>query len=147
MTREISLVIDRPDLQTWQQRSLYGLITLLLWVLWVYLWTPLLSLLAWVLGIRIFVVEMLLPANMTYVQELFLYGQVVLLMVVVMLAWSRYNIWRFRDNERRTHQPSLTPEDEAAYYGVDPALIHQLRKANSAIVHYDEHDRLIAVRE
>ena len=147
MSRGLPLIIERPELQTWRQRSLYGLITLLVWVLWVYLWTPLLSLLAWALGVRVFVVEMLLPANMTYMQELFLYGQLVFLMLVVMLAWSRYNIWRFRGMDRRKHQGPLTAEDEAAYYEIDSALIRQLRNADSAIVHYDENDRLVRVQE
>ncbi len=146
MNKSLPPIIERPELQTWQQRSLYGLVTLLLWGLWMYLWTPLLSLVAWVLGVRFFVVEMLLPTNMTYVQELFIYGQVILLMLVLILAWSHYNIWRFRGKERRSHQPPLSPADEADWYGIDPKLVEQLRETRSAVVHYDDNNRLVTVQ-
>ena len=47
-----SPLIERPDLQSPQQRTLYGALTLAFWALWFYLWLPVLALLAWALGFQ-----------------------------------------------------------------------------------------------
>src|ERR1017187_7341901 len=46
-------IIDRPSLQTARQRLIYGSVTLGFWVLWIYLWLPIVGLIGWALGIRI----------------------------------------------------------------------------------------------
>jgi biofilm PGA synthesis protein PgaD len=47
-----SPIINRSDLQTPRQRTLYAMLTLAFWAFWLYLWVPLLALLAWALGIQ-----------------------------------------------------------------------------------------------
>lgn len=45
MTRH--LIIDRPDLQSWRQRAVFGSLTVMFWMLWLLLWLPLITLLGW----------------------------------------------------------------------------------------------------
>ena len=42
-----SLIIDRPDLQSWSQRAISGALTTFFWLLWFALWMPLLTLTGW----------------------------------------------------------------------------------------------------
>lgn len=136
------LIIERPDLQARGQRALYSLITLAAWALWGYLLTPLLSLAAWALGLRAFVEEMLLPQNLDYLHEVLLYASILLLVLTVIVGWSRYNLRRFRGVDRRAAPSPLRPEEEAAFYHLDPQLLIELKQARVATLVFDEQHRL-----
>ncbi|HEV8078806.1 MAG TPA: poly-beta-1,6-N-acetyl-D-glucosamine biosynthesis protein PgaD, partial [Marinobacter sp.] len=64
------LIIERPELQTPTRKTLSSVITFLAWTLWIYLWLPLLSIIAWGAGIQMLIVEVFLPDNYEDLQEL-----------------------------------------------------------------------------
>jgi biofilm PGA synthesis protein PgaD len=140
------LIIERPDLQSRTQRTLYTLITLLAWGFWMYLLAPLLSLAAWAVGIHAFFVEMLLPQNLNYLRELLLYAAVLLSVLISIVAWSQYNLYRFRGADRRAAPQALNAEDEAAFYELDLQSVSLLKQARVATVFFDEQHRLKQLR-
>ena len=66
------------------------------------------------------------------------YLSVALLLLVVLVSWSRYNTWRWRGKERRTRFPNLNVETVPSYFGADPALVEQLRSAAVVTIHSDK---------
>lgn len=98
------LVINRPDLVPPGQKFTAWGITLVFWAALLYLWQPLISLLAWGLNIRLFYNHMiLLGGYQTFLQLLTEYLQVIALLGGSLIIWARINQWRFRGNERRRH--------------------------------------------
>lgn len=140
------LIIERPDLQSRTQRTVYTLITLLAWSLWMYLLAPLLSLAAWALGLHAFFVEMLLPQNFDYLRELLLYAVVLLSVLATIIAWSQYNLYRFRGVDRRAAPQALRAEEEAQYYQLDLQTVGMLKETRVSTVFFDEQHRLRRVR-
>jgi TM2 domain-containing membrane protein YozV len=45
-------IIERADLQTLRHRTVSGVLTVLFWAIWFYLWLPFLALLAWAAGLE-----------------------------------------------------------------------------------------------
>lgn len=96
------LIINRPDLVAPGQKYTALGITLLFWGALLYLWQPLISVLAWGLNIRLFYNHMiLLGGYQAFVQLLSEYLQVVLVLGGGLIVWARINLWRFRGKERR----------------------------------------------
>lgn len=132
------LIIERPDLQSRATRTIYSLVTLVAWLSWLYLWMPLLSLLLWALGVRLFAQELVLPHNFNYLGQLALYGIVMAGLLTLVVCWSQYNFRRFRGVDRRAAPELLAVEDEARHYHLDPQLVRELKAARVATVFYEE---------
>lgn len=96
------LIIERPDLQTWPTLLGSRLFTAAMWVLYTYLWLPLLTLFAWMLGMRVAYQQMVEFGGYHIVLGLGLMITVVILLLGGgLLTWARINFYRFRDVERR----------------------------------------------
>src|SRR5271157_5746235 len=98
------LIIDRPELQTARQRLLFGSMTLFFWVVWIYLWLPILALIGWSLGFTIAYRQMVILNG--YVGLLHLmkyYLAVIFFLGTSLLGWAYYNFLRFRGVNRRAH--------------------------------------------
>ncbi|MDZ7778445.1 MAG: poly-beta-1,6-N-acetyl-D-glucosamine biosynthesis protein PgaD [Gemmatimonadota bacterium] len=132
------LVVDRPELQRDPQRIIYSSLTLIAWVAWVYLWLPLVSLIGWYFGVRIFVREIVIPDARTMTMVVLTYLAVVIVLGGTLLVWSRYNVRRFRGNERREEAPPLDDADVRDWFRIEQALLERLRSADSMILHLDD---------
>ncbi len=135
-------IINQPELQSSRMRIAYATLTALLWALWLYLWIPLLTMIAWGMGLRVFFIEMLLPENLDYLRELLSYLQILVGILLVILAWSHYNLRRYGDLQRRKGAQPLTPGSEAAHYDLDLESVLSLKRARLATVTYDASNRL-----
>ena len=136
------LVVDRPELQRNPQRMVYSTLTLIAWVVWAYLWLPLVSLVGWYFGITIFVREIMIPDSRTFTMVVLTYLTVVIVLGGSLLAWSGYNLRRFRGKERREDVPPLDDADVREWFGIDQELLERLRAAESMTLHLDEDGHL-----
>jgi biofilm PGA synthesis protein PgaD len=64
---------------------------------------------------------------------------------VLLIAWARYNQFRFRGKERRKAVPMITVDDFARMYDFPSAEIARWQAARILVVHHDPDGRLIAV--
>lgn len=97
-----ALIINRPDLVPSGQKLTAWSITLVFWGALLYLWQPLLSILAWGLNIRLFYNHMiLLGGYQTFLNLLTIYLSVIATLGGALVLWARVNQWRFRGRERR----------------------------------------------
>ena len=134
------LIIDRPELQSTGQRVIYPVITFIFWMLWVYIWLPLLSLIAWGFGVQLFYDEMILANGFEVFAELAgTYAIVILVFATALLGWAQYNWIRFRNKERRRATDPVRREEMAEYFKVDPNYLMAWHDSHRIVVHHNEH--------
>ena len=141
------LIIDTPSLQSLRQRYGYALLTLLFWILWFYLWIPLISLVAWLLGIELFHREMIVLDGLRGLLDLLgWYGLTIALLGGCYTGWALYNQLRFRGKSRRRSPPPVEPLELAAAFDIEPALILPLQEAKRIVIVHDEEGRIRAIK-
>lgn len=131
-------LIERPELQGIGRSALFASLTGLAWGVWAYLWLPVITLVAWLMGIRLFRGQVALVDPEPYVVFLGWWGVTIAGVLVLLLMWAVYNILRYSgDRNRRRSTPALALEDVADGFGVDPELVRRLRACR--IVTIDPH--------
>ncbi|MBX3679538.1 poly-beta-1,6-N-acetyl-D-glucosamine biosynthesis protein PgaD [Cognatazoarcus halotolerans] len=144
--RATPLIIERPDLQSWQQRFVSRTLTLVFWVGWVYLWLPAITLVGWLAGLERFHFHMIvLEGYQGFLGLLVLYAVVIFSMGFALVLWAKYNHWRFRGVERRRMRPTVSAEALGTMIGVQAADIERWRDARIAVVHHDAHGQVVMV--
>ena len=140
-------LIERGDLpQSPRQKLLYGALTLGFWALWLYLWLPLLALLAWTLGLQLAYKYMIVLGGLDEVIRLLsLYGLIIGLLGGSLIAWAFYNIYRFTGVERRVTNPPITALEIARDFGMDPLSVRAWQVARSLRATHDPEGRIVRV--
>ena len=118
------------------------LITIVFWGLWIYLITPLLSLLLWMGGVYLFVDRMIaMGGYQTFASHLVDYSITIFVMWLLLTLWVLWNLLRYGKRNRRSTGPGLvTSQDIAATIGSEPATVDQLRASREIFLHFDEND-------
>jgi biofilm PGA synthesis protein PgaD len=107
------------------------LVTSALWVVYGYLWLPVISLLAWYYGID-FAYEMVLAAGGqdALIGTLIWFSIVFLLVLLVIVSWSGFQYSKFKGKkDRRNSVATIDPIEERDLWQIDEALQAQI-KAN-----------------
>ena len=131
-----------PEELTPRERARDTLITAMLWAVYLYLWVPLVSLLAWAMGfefaydvmVRAGGAQDLLPILLEY-------------LVVVSIIFSGFTIWsvsnrlRFRDLNRRARRAPVADDALAEYFRVPVEQIAAMRSRKVIHVSVDEEGR------
>lgn len=132
------LIIHRPDLQHKRQRWMFSAITLMAWLLWIYLILPLVTLLAWALGILVFRVQILSPfAGQDFIKFSGDMLQVIMALGFMFFAWSRYNFYKFSRYQRRHPIPNVNTEEIAHYFRLSPPVVEWARTMRQMTVDVD----------
>ena len=130
------LLIERPERQKPLQRVTFAFITMLAWTLWVSLWLPLLTLIAWLLGLDDIYIKLGLDHPFRAVGDLNLVLSVASICALSLGSWAFYNRVRFAGKQKR-HANRLVDIAEMA-----PALeasLHtaqQLRSSRRSVLHF-----------
>lgn len=144
MTR---FIIDRPDLQSMTQKYGFGSLTLLLWVVYLYLWIPFISVMAWLIGAHLFHHHVIERGGLRQLAlDLRQYGLVVGVMVAVYLAWAVSNYLRFRHTRRLGNAPEVTLAMLAGHFNVDEAEVERLQALRICEISHDEDGNVVAMR-
>lgn len=141
------LIIHRPQAVPRARRVVTRVLTVVAWSLYLYLWLPLITLLAWWLSLR-FGIEQLrvVDAPPAIDEALFvMLGYVALLAIVVFIGWAEYNRLRYGRRERRQAGPPVTLEASARALGLSPELAAALRQQRVATVALDARAAVVAI--
>lgn len=143
------LIIDRPDLVPPGQKLTAMGITLLFWAALLYLWQPLLSLIAWGLNLQLFYNHMiLLDGYRIFLRLLSFYLVVIVCLGGGLILWARINQWRFRGKERRVlHHTATDMAQLTGVFGISEPMRDQALAQRIVTVHFGqggEIDRLAA---
>lgn len=123
------LIIDNPRLVRPGQKFTALGITLLFWGMLLYLWQPLISLLAWGFNIQLFHSHMVMRGGyQALLDVLWFYGLVIVCLACVLLAWARLQWWRFRNGGRRRSSERIGAEAMAAHFGVSTEQLQAARR-------------------
>lgn len=134
------LIIDRPDLQTWRQRAVFGALTAAFWVGWFVLWLPAITMAGWLFfGLRFKFHMIDLDGFTGFLGLLSVYALVIVGMGGSLLLWAKYNHLRFRGVERRRDFPVPTVAEIAKAKGLSEPAIQQARRYQVMTVHHDDH--------
>ena len=132
------ICIDAPMLQSSRERMRDTLVTGFMWILYVYLWLPLISLMAWVMGFE-FAYDVMIrsggAASMRTV--LYWYAVAIVTILIVFGTWSLSNRWRYGAQNRRTALDPVSDESFMAYFGVSPEELARLRGSRSLTLELD----------
>ncbi len=140
------LIIDRPDLQAWQQKAVFGALTAAIWVAWIFLWMPLITLLGWVFFGYQFQFHMLdLDGYKGFLNLLIIYGVVVIGMGGALVLWAIYNHIRFRGVDRRHASAPPTSTEIAAWIDHPSSAVNAWRSYAIMTVHHDDHGGITRV--
>jgi biofilm PGA synthesis protein PgaD len=141
-----SPLIERPDLQSARQRTLYGALTLAFWGFWIYLWLPVLALLAWALGVQqAYKYMVVLGGYLEVIRVVGLYSLVVFLLGGGLVLWANYNIFRFSGAEQRISALVVSPEEIGRHFGQDPESVARWQTEKLLTITHDQAGRLVEV--
>lgn len=139
-------LIDRPDSASRRRRTAYGMITAIAWALYVYLWLPLVTLLAWVLGARTGYAQLYLAQERIDPFVILSLPLIALVCGAVLVAWAEYNRARFADADARRRAPAVAANDVADALGATRDLLPRLRDARVVVLELDDAARPLAAR-
>jgi biofilm PGA synthesis protein PgaD len=111
------------------QRTREALVTSLLWVVYGYLWLPLISLIAWYYGID-FAYESVQKAGGAEALILMLiwFSIAFLIILLIVVSWSGYQYSRFKGQKnRRNRTPDLDAEEEREVWQIGAPLQAQIK--------------------
>ncbi len=134
-------IIDRPELKTPWRYLLEGSFTLAFWALWIYWISPILTVLLWIMGVRIFYSELFSQEGLLELFSILKQAGLVLVLIAgTLLGWSYYNYMQFlhRGERRRTYVPYCQDEDVAEFFRIDPNLLREAKKHSRVEIHLGE---------
>lgn len=139
-------IIYRPDLQSVRRRHVYAGVSVVAWLVWLYLFVPLLTLIVWAFGVHRFDSYLLeSPANSAHV--FLVYGAIIVAAGMAFLLWATYNLVRFRQGDRRAAPEAVTANETAAYFGLREDQLGALRTLQVVWVHHDESGAISRVNQ
>jgi len=107
-----NFIIDTPKLQTLRLKYSSALLTLVFWIIWFYLWVPLITLAGWWFQIRFFQQEMLRVDGLdAFLEVLPVFIAVTFVLTGTLGVWALYNYTRFKGLDRRRSLPPVVKED------------------------------------
>jgi biofilm PGA synthesis protein PgaD len=134
--------IQAPELLSGPERTRDTVFTALMWVVYMYLWAPLISLLAWLLGFELAYEVMIRTGGANGLGDVLLnYGIAIVSIFVIITVWSMGNKLRYGKLMRRRSVNEITLAPMAEYFGVDVASAARLRSMKLVEIRFDEAGR------
>lgn len=132
-------IIDVHHLLSRSRRRNEVAFTALMWSLYAYLWTPMISLLAWWAGLDIAYESMIEDGGLQgllFVLRWYIVSITVIFIVIA--AWSSNNRRRFRGKERRHFTPPVSDQELMFHFGVASGQLEMMRAASVMSIKLDE---------
>lgn len=126
-------------------QTFHGAITLLAWVLYAYLWLPVITVIAWLLGIRTTYIEL---AVKNYDFDKNTFGILLALgavATVLLIGWAEYNRHKFGRHDRRTPISDVGVDDVANSLQADAGVSRALAGSKSITLAMGEDARPVGV--
>ena len=133
------MIIEKPELQTPVERYGWSTVTFAFWMLYVYLWIPLLTLVAWWVGAKLLNYHMIeLNGYKGLIDQLGLYSVIIIMLSITLIGWAEIDRMRFKNQMRRVDHLPLTDREIAMKLNLHEHQLRQLREKNSMKVHFSE---------
>ncbi len=109
---ENKFIIDTPKLQTLRLKYTSTLLTFIFWVVWFYLWVPLITVVGWWFQISFFQHEILVADGLeAFLDVLPTFIGIATSLISILAIWAFYNFSRFKGKDRRKALPAIQQSD------------------------------------
>ncbi|WP_423822537.1 poly-beta-1,6-N-acetyl-D-glucosamine biosynthesis protein PgaD [Salinisphaera sp. SPP-AMP-43] len=142
-------IIHRPDLQNPLRRGGNGLVTILAWAVWIYLFLPALEVISQLLGYTQFPFGLrapISPSTDQTITTLIVYGFLVAIAGGLLVVWATYNLVRFRQRERRRGPEQIRTRELADSDHVTMKALGRLQASQIVWLDHDERGEITDVR-
>ncbi|MDG4866919.1 poly-beta-1,6-N-acetyl-D-glucosamine biosynthesis protein PgaD [Guyparkeria sp. 1SP6A2] len=137
-------IIERNDLVPPGERRVGQVVSLIAWAVWIYLITPIIALIGWLLGVEIFQ-RYILDDPMGTLQAVQIYVLVILIAGLIFIGWASYNWLRFHDHERRHAPPPISDRELAHRFCISLEEEKGISQRRIVTVHFNEDAEIIKV--
>lgn len=142
------LIIERPKLQTVAQKYTSITLTWFFWIVWIYIWTPFVTLVCWWLGIKFAYTEVFTYATfIVFLADVKSYFIAITILTAGLILWALYNFFRFKDSCRYKAPQDVNLEDISKYANIKKEFLEKYQTAKILSVRFDEQDELVEIRE
>ena len=141
-----TLIFEKPHLSPLPNRIGWAFFTAFFWIIWVYLWMPLITLVIWSLGFKFYDATFLhnTRSELIDLRNLFvLYLSIIVTLGGSLLLWARTEYMRFRNVHRRTRPLAVSVEELAQFANIPPARMNELSTVRRMTAHHDEHGKFL----
>ena len=137
-------LIHKPEEQSRARRTVWAVVTGIFWLIYAYLWLPLVTLVLWVLGVRTAAFELYMREHAVEPFLLIALPLIAILATVIMGGWAEYNRARFGGTDRR-HRPDNIPTDIVARdLGANEVVAAAMASAKIIMLHMDDNARPVS---
>jgi len=136
-------IIENTLLKTKIRTGTEITITFAAWLLWIYLFMPLLTLFLWLLGIRFVLMEYFKLSTIEgLVNVIVLYSVIIAFLWIIFEVWSIYNWWLFAGKDRRRKNEVVQDEELCEYFGISQKKLTAMRSSTNICIDFDENNKL-----
>ncbi len=122
-----------------RQQTRDTVLTLLMWGIYAYLWVPLITLGAWLVGFERFYEIMITFGGFEVVLDLLdWYALIILAIAVCIISWAGINYSRFHDRERRYAAPVTRATEISEFFGIAETEVIRARSSKRLLIDLDE---------
>ena len=127
--KDLIEIIDNPSLRSVLRNFGELTFTTVMWVLWVYLFFPIINIILWALGITSFYKKVIVQSEyLEFMDLLQNCGLTVFGIFLLLCFWSVYNYRRFGKRNRRFNSTMAAPEEMAEFFDVSVDRVFELRQ-------------------
>lgn len=140
------LILNMPDLVARHTKIGSSIFTVVFWAIFVYLWMPLITVVAWMFGFYRTYSEAIYTQEVSTFQHLALvYGLIILALGGSLLAWALQEYLRFRNVNRR-REPVIVELAELAHYTkLEEHHIATWQNTRRLIAHHTPHGSVLHI--
>lgn len=126
-------------------RTVQGIVTLLAWVVYAWLWLPVITVLAWMLGLHTSYTELWMR-DYDFDRDTFgILFTLAIVATVLLIGWAEYNRHKFSGRDRRAPAENIGPIEVAETLRTEPGIAMQLASAKSITLAMGEDARPLGV--
>lgn len=134
-----NLIINRPDLKSRPLLLGEGILTLLFWGFWFYLWLPLISVIAWLLGFQVLYSHIMALGGL---DEFFVQFNILSIGIFaasgILALWSFYNLKRYGTYNRRNRIYTTDMHGLAAHLSLSAEELTKIQQAKTLYFSFNE---------
>ncbi len=137
-------IIDKPDLKSKGRKLSEMSITTFIWLLWLWLFLPVVNTLLWMVGAQTFYHTLIVDTG--YIDFFTLarrMGLTVIMVFIIMRAWGYYNYWRFGRRNKRKNLPDATPAKISEIFRLSPDEVVTLQASKEVTFSFNEEGPVI----
>jgi biofilm PGA synthesis protein PgaD len=138
---------DVASMASKRLRSRDALLTTIMWLIYAYLWLPMISLAAWLVGLDFAYDKVLEAGGLAGLAKITRwYGIAALIIMLFVIGWSVSQRLRFKGKDRRAGKDSVAPEVLREEAGLRSEDFVVLRGSNDVSISFDTDGAIAGVR-